>query len=227
MVAAPSGRTSALPGGWLCGQPHRTIGSDAYPIYNREQTVEMSGWWPRGRWRSSSRTPAGASPRIGRSGRVRRCGLHRGRGRRGPVPGPFGRAQYAAVGRRHGARRGGVRPARRRLQAWANRLSGRPHPLPYDVLAHFAPDSGASARTPRWMAKVLAAGVGARRVQVWLLAGGRLRLAAIHPESDGEPPPHLSSPTIRPRCLAGTSVSSGTELSCWAYSSSRNARVSR
>ena len=39
-----------------------------------------------------------------------------------------------------------------------------------------------------WMAKVLAAGVGARRVQVWLLAGGRFRLAAVHPEGDGEPP---------------------------------------
>ena len=54
---------------------------------------------------------------------------------------------------------------------------------------------GASAQdTPVWMAKVLAAGVGARRVQVWLLAGGRIRLAAVHPESDGEPPapPELS-----------------------------------
>ena len=45
-----------------------------------------------------------------------------------------------------------------------------------------------------WMAKVLAAGVGARQVQVWLLAGGRIRLAALYPESDGEPPapPELS-----------------------------------
>ena len=83
----------------------------------------------------------------------------------------------------------GFEPVRRRLRVWANRLSGRPHPLPYDVLAHFAPDSGASAQeTPMWMAKVLAAGVGARQVQVWLLAGGRIRLAAVHPEGDGEPP---------------------------------------
>ena len=60
------------------------------------------------------------------------------------------------------------------------------HPLPYEVLAHFAPGSGASAQeTPVWMAKVLAPGVGARRVQVWPLAGGRLRLAAVHPDSDG------------------------------------------
>ena len=91
----------------------------------------------------------------------------------------------------------GFEPARRRLRAWANRLSGRPHPLPYDVLAAFAPDIGGSVSaqdTPGWMAKVLAAGVGARQVQVWLLAGGRIRLAALYPESDGEPPapPELS-----------------------------------
>jgi signal transduction histidine kinase len=83
----------------------------------------------------------------------------------------------------------GFEPVRRRLRAWAGRISGRPHPLPYDLLAHFAPDSEASAQeTPMWMAKVLAAGVGAHRVQVWLLASGRIRLAAVYPEGDGEPP---------------------------------------
>ncbi len=56
-----------------------------------------------------------------------------------------------------------------------------------------------------WMAKVLAAGVGARRVQVWLLAGGRFRLAAVHPEGDGEPPapPEL---TDDPRPVPGRHV---------------------
>ena len=100
----------------------------------------------------------------------------------------------------------GFEPVRRRLRAWANRLSGRPHPLPYDVLAHFAPDIGASAQeTPMWMAKVLAAGVSARRVQVWLLAGGRIRLAAVHPESGAEPPtpPELSGD---PRPVPGRHV---------------------
>jgi signal transduction histidine kinase len=100
----------------------------------------------------------------------------------------------------------GFEPVRRRLRAWANRLSGRPHPLPYDVLAHFAPDIGASAQeTPMWMAKVLAAGVSARRVQVWLVVGGRIRLAAVHPESDGEPPapPELSGD---PRPVPGRHV---------------------
>ena len=89
----------------------------------------------------------------------------------------------------------GFEPVRRRLRVWANRLSGRPHPLPYDVLAHFAPHGEPSAEeTPLWMARVLAAGVGARRVQVWLLAGGRIRLAAVHPDGDDEPPapPELS-----------------------------------
>jgi signal transduction histidine kinase len=102
----------------------------------------------------------------------------------------------------------GFEPVQRRLQAWVNRLSGRPHALPYDVLTHFAPDSEASAQeTPMWMAKVLATGVGARRVQVWLLTGGRFRLAAVHPEVDGEPPtqPEL---TDDPRPVPGRHVRS-------------------
>jgi signal transduction histidine kinase len=56
-----------------------------------------------------------------------------------------------------------------------------------------------------WMAKVLRAGVGARRVQVWLLASGRFKLAAVHPESDGQPlaPPEL---TDDPRPVPGRHV---------------------
>ena len=56
-----------------------------------------------------------------------------------------------------------------------------------------------------WMAKILAAGVGARRVQVWLLAGGRFRLAAVHPEGDGvsPAPPEL---TDDPRPVPGRHV---------------------
>ena len=151
----------------------------------------MSGWWPPGRWWSSSR------------GRLREhfvvlAGLLVFVGavyvavvivvgeflNRSDVPSPLLSVVATAIVAV------GFEPARRRLQAWANRLSGRPHPLPYDVLAHFAPDSGASAQeTPLWMAKVLAAGVGARRVQVWLVAGGRMRLAAVHPENHGEPAP--------------------------------------
>jgi signal transduction histidine kinase len=51
------------------------------------------------------------------------------------------------------------------------------------------------------MAKVLAAGVGAHRVQVWLSAGGRPRLAAVYPETDSAPPspPELSDDPVAGR----------------------------
>src|SRR5829696_10424545 len=150
----------------------------------------MSGWWPRGRWRSSARGRLGEHLLV-LAGLVAFVGavyvvvvivvgLLMGRS---DAPSPLLSVVATAIVAV------GFEPVRRRLRAWANRLSGRPHPLPYDVLAHFAPESGASAQeTPMWMAKVLAAGVGARQVQVWLLAGGRIRLAALHPASDGEPP---------------------------------------
>jgi signal transduction histidine kinase len=156
----------------------------------------MSGWWPRGRWRSLTRGQlqehllvlAGLVAFVGAVyvAVVIVLGLFVGRS---DAPSPLLSVAATAIVA------AGFEPVRRRLRAWANRLSGRPHPLPYDVLAHFAPDSEASAQeTPLWMAKVLASGVGARRVQVWLLAGGRIRLAAVHPDSDGEPPapPELS-----------------------------------
>jgi signal transduction histidine kinase len=150
----------------------------------------MGGWWPRGRWRSSSRgrlrehllVLAGLVAFVGAVyvAVVIVVGLLVGRS---DAPSPLLSVAATAIVAV------GFEPVRRRLRARANRLLGRPHPLPYDVLAHFAPGSGASAQeTPLWMAKVLAAGVGARQVQVWLLAGGRFRLAAVHPESVGEPP---------------------------------------
>jgi signal transduction histidine kinase len=85
----------------------------------------------------------------------------------------------------------GLEPARRTLRGWASHLTGRPHLLPYDALAHFASDSGlpiSAQQAPARMARVLAAGVDAASVEVWLLAGGRMRLAALHPDRDGEPP---------------------------------------
>lgn len=84
----------------------------------------------------------------------------------------------------------GFERARGTLRGWASRLSRRPHPLPYDVLARFASDSGfqvAAEQAPARMAHVLAAGVGASRVEVWLLAGDRMRLAAGYPKSDSVP----------------------------------------
>jgi signal transduction histidine kinase len=150
----------------------------------------MSGWWPRSRWRSFSRGQlqehllvlAGLAAFVGAVyvAVVIVVGLFVGRS---DAPSPLLSVAATAIVAV------GFEPVRKRLRAWANRLSGRPYPLPYDVLAHFAPDSEAPAQeTPLWMAKVLASGVGARQVQVWLLAGGRIRLAAVHPESEGEPP---------------------------------------
>jgi signal transduction histidine kinase len=156
----------------------------------------MSGWWPPGRWPSSFRgrlrehllVLAGLVGFVGAVyvAVVIVLGVLVGRSDAPSLLLSVAATAVVAVG---------FESARNRLRAWANRLSGRPHPLPYEVLTHFAPDSEASAQeTPLRMAKVLAAGVGARRVQVWLLAGGRTRLAAVHPESDGEPPapPELS-----------------------------------
>ena len=74
----------------------------------------------------------------------------------------------------------GFQPVRRRLQTLASRLQGRPHPLPYDVLAHFAPDSEASDQeTPLWMAKVLTSGVGDHRVHPALAAPGPTKKLVI------------------------------------------------
>jgi signal transduction histidine kinase len=156
----------------------------------------MSGWWPRERWRSFARERlrehvlvlAGLVAFVAAVyvAVVIVLGMFVGRS---DAPSPLLSVAATAIVAV------GFEPVRRRLRAWANRLSGGPHPLPYDVLAGFAPDSGASAQdTPVWMAKVLAAGVGARQVQVWLLAGGRIRLAALHPGRDDEPPapPELS-----------------------------------
>ena len=150
----------------------------------------MSGWWPPGRWRSSFRgrlrehllVLAGLVAFVGAVyvAVVIVMGMLVGRSDAPSLLLSVAATAVVAVG---------FEPARSRLRAWANHLSGRPHPLPYEVLANFAPDSEASAQeTPLRMAKVLAAGLGARRVEVWLLAGGRTRLAAAYPESDGEPP---------------------------------------
>ncbi len=92
----------------------------------------------------------------------------------------------------------GIEPVRRRLRAGANRVLGR-SPVPYDVLAHFASDGG----TPARMARLLAEGVGAARAQVWLLAGGRMRLAGVHPEPDGEEP---AAPDLAGEPAAGSHV---------------------
>ena len=118
----------------------------------------MSGWWPPGRWRWSVRgrlrehllVLAGLVAYVGAVyiAVVVVVGLFLGRSDTPSVLLSVAATAVVAVG---------FEPVRRRLRAWANRLSGPSHPLPYDVLAGFAPDSGASAQdTPVWMAKVLA-----------------------------------------------------------------------
>jgi signal transduction histidine kinase len=165
-------------------------------LRNGEQTVEMSAWPPRGRWLLFAR---GHLPEhlfvlaglIAYVGLVYVAIVVAGGQLLGRSDAPSTLLSVVATA----VVAVGFEPVRRRLRTWAISLSGRPHPLPYDVLAHFAPDSaGSAADSPAWMARVLAAGVGARRVHVWLLAGGRIRLAAIHPASDGgQPiPPDLS-----------------------------------
>ena len=102
----------------------------------------MSGWWPRGRWRSffRGRLPEHLLVLTGLVAFVGAVyvavvivvGLFVGRS---DAPSPLLSVAATAIVAV------GFEPVRRRLRAWANRLSGRPHPLPYDVLAHFAPDS--------------------------------------------------------------------------------------
>lgn len=86
----------------------------------------------------------------------------------------------------------GFEPVRRMLRNWVITSPS----MPYDVLAHFT-DSGLQAstqQTPARMAQVLADAVGASAVQIWLLAGGRIELAAAHPADGREPsvPPDLT-----------------------------------
>ena len=167
----------------------------------------MSGWWPRGRWRSSLRgrlrerllVLTGLVAFVGAVyvAVVIVVGLLVGSS---DAPSPLLSVVATAIVAV------GFEPVRRRLQAWAHRLPGRPHPLPYEVLAHFAPDSGASAQeTPMWMAKVSLTG--------WVPAGSRcgcwpavdIRPAGVRPEGDGEPPapPEL---TDDPRPMPGRHV---------------------
>ena len=171
-----------------------------YQCRNHEQTAEMSGGSPRGRWRSSIRgrsrehllVLAGLVAFVGAvyvvvvivGGRI--------------VGGPDAPSMLLSV-TATAVVAVGFEPARRKLEGWANRLVGRPHPLPYAVLAQFTPDTGASVQeTPAWMAKALAAGLGARRVQVWLVTRGRIRLAADLPGGNGDtptPPDPTAEPT--------------------------------
>lgn len=83
----------------------------------------------------------------------------------------------------------GFEPVRRALRGWVNALTHRaPVSAPYDVLAHFTADTGATGSAPAHMAQVLGTALNASTVEIWLLVGGRIHLAAAHPADSREPP---------------------------------------
>lgn len=87
-------------------------------------------------------------------------------------------------------------PARERAQRLANRLVYGRRATPYEVLSAFSQRVAEAVPTEETlgrMARVLAEGTAARRVDVWLAVGGDLRPAASWPE-DASPAPTVRVP---------------------------------
>ncbi|HVL99520.1 MAG TPA: ATP-binding protein [Egibacteraceae bacterium] len=83
-------------------------------------------------------------------------------------------------------------PARERAQRLANRLVYGRRATPYEVLSAFAErvaEAVPTEETLARMARVLAEGTAARRVDVWLAVGGELRPAASWPAQASTPAP--------------------------------------
>ena len=178
----------------------------------------MSGWWPPSRWRSSVRgrlrehllVLAGLIAYVGAVyiAVVVVVGLFLGRSDAPSVLLSVAATAVVAVG---------FEPVRRKATGVGEPVVGSFAPVPYDVLAGFAPDSGASRMTRR---------CGSRRfsLQGWVLAKYRCGcwplvgsdLPRFTPRAMASLQHHRSCPTIRDRHLAGTSVSSGTESDCSA-----------
>lgn len=82
-------------------------------------------------------------------------------------------------------------PVRVRLQRFANRLVYGKRATPYEVLAHFADRVAGTYATedvlPK-MARALQEGTGAKRAEVWLRSGDKLRLAASSPDDRSADP---------------------------------------
>jgi signal transduction histidine kinase len=81
-------------------------------------------------------------------------------------------------------------PIRKRVVRFANRLVFGRRAEPYEVLARFSERVGASYAAddviPR-TARVIAEGVGATHVEIWLLTGDEAHLAAAWPDEDAPP----------------------------------------
>ena len=88
-------------------------------------------------------------------------------------------------------------PIRRRVVRFANRLVFGRRAEPYEVLARFSERVGASYAAddviPR-TARVIAEGVGATHVEIWLRVGDDAHLAAAWPDEDVPP----TDPDVRP-----------------------------
>ncbi len=85
-----------------------------------------------------------------------------------------------------------VWPSLRVSRRLADRIVYGGRATPYEVLSEFSDRMAESYATddvlPR-MASILAAGIGAERVTIWLLVGGELRPAASYPSTSAEEPP--------------------------------------
>lgn len=86
-------------------------------------------------------------------------------------------------------------PVRTRVRHLANRLVYGPQAAPYEILARFSRRLGgtldAEGALPQ-MARIVAEGVGATVVEVWLVLGGSLRAVAAWPSAPHRPPVALS-----------------------------------
>jgi signal transduction histidine kinase len=110
-------------------------------------------------------------------------------------------------------------PLRRRAQRLANRMVYGERATPYQVLSDFA-DRMAGAFSLedvlQRMASILAAGTGARRVDVWLRIGRELRSAAVWPADAPAPDPVPLAERDRVPALSGAeravAVRHGDEL---------------
>ncbi len=100
-------------------------------------------------------------------------------------------------------------PVRRRLAAWTAHVSKRPISAPSQVISRFL--SGTAAGTApgeatRRMARALVEGLGLEEAQVWVVVGGRMRLAGAHPEPAepaGPPEPPDVGAALQNRVVRG------------------------